>query len=387
MAKPIDSRVGIVGGGQLGKMLIESAQKWNIRFNVLDRPGAPAEKYAEVFINGSLTDVDHIRQLAEVSDILTYEIEHINADELLRLQKEGKKIVPSPEVLLTIQDKGIQKNFYAENKLPTAPFVLLNVDEIDSEIGKLTQLKGSQLVVKSCRGGYDGKGVVIVERDTITPAEMRKLFSGQILVEECITNAIELSVIVARSENGETATYPVVEMVFDPIKNLVDHLFAPARISKSVEATAVSISLAAVEAMNGIGIFAVELFMDDNNNLLINEIAPRPHNSGHHTIEACYTSQYEQLTRILLGLPLGSTELLKSAVMTNIIGPSDVNGDYNLNGVDELMNIPGAYLHWYNKQETRPGRKMGHFTILNDSLETALELSKEAAQRLRIVAV
>jgi 5-(carboxyamino)imidazole ribonucleotide synthase len=387
MSKPIEKSIGIVGGGQLGKMLVESAQKWNVRFNILDAKGSPAARYAEAFIEGSLTDVDRIKELASVSDIITYEIEHIDAEALLQLSKEGKRIVPSPEILLTIQDKGKQKDFYKELGLPTTKYILLDVNDIDLRKEDIEKLSGNRLVVKSCTGGYDGKGVLIIERELISKKHLSAQFKGRILIEECVENGKELSVIVARDDAGHVVTYPVVEMVFDPSKNLVDYLFAPARVSKIIEEEARRISIEAVKHLDGVGLFAVELFLDDQENLFINEIAPRPHNSGHHTIEACNTSQYEQLVRILLEYPLGNTSLHSPVVMTNIIGPPELSGDYKLIGHEDLLKVPGASLHWYNKIETRPGRKMGHFTVLNSSLEKAIDQAHLIQDKLKIVPV
>lgn len=366
-------------------MLIESAQPWNVTFNILDAPGSPAERYADQFISGKLTDENAIRALAEISDVITYEIEHINVDALREIEASGKKVIPSSDILAIIQDKGLQKEFYAGNNLNTSPFII--IDDADESVlnENLKSLKGEQLVVKSRTGGYDGKGVQIMNRTDISGNSIKEMLPA--VIEEFIPECLEVSVIVARNEQNEIRTFPMVEMVFDPEINLVDFLCSPANVGSEIQQQAADLATKAIKALNGIGLFAVEMFLTKSGELLINEIAPRPHNSGHHTIEACYTSQYGQLMRILLGLPLGNTELHTPAVMANIIGPADVSGDYQLNGLDTLFSTPGAQLHWYNKTETRPGRKMGHFTVLADDVETAIQNMKKIRETLRIVPV
>lgn len=385
MSQPFHKTIGIIGGGQLGKMLIESTQKWNVEYNILDASGSPAQKYANQFVEGKLTDIQKIKELSSKSDVITYEIEHINADALIELEDDGKKIIPSPRVLKIIQNKGEQKDFYGKGNLPTAKYIRLDVGDIDKRLKEIAQLKGNQVVIKSCTGGYDGKGVHICHKNRVTSTLISEIFQGDIIIEAFIENAIELSVIVARDKDGNTKTYPIVEMVFDPAINLVDYLFAPASLSNTLQNLVQKVSIEAVTILNGVGIFAVELFLTSKNEILINEIAPRPHNSGHHTIEACYTSQYEQLARILLEMPLGETTLLSPCVMTNVVGPEGLSGSYTLSGMEMLFSTPGASLHWYNKSETRPGRKMGHFTVMNPSLEKAIELSKNIKHTLKIV--
>lgn len=376
----------MVGGGQLGKMLIESSRSWNVQYAVLDQANAPCKSYAAHFVEGSLMDAESIRELSQHCDVLTYEIEHINVSTLSELERNGKKVIPSSAILSVIQDKGRQKKFYADNNLPTSEFKLLTVNDFSSVDSLITPIKGEQLVIKTCTGGYDGKGVSIQKRETVSSEWLSANYSGPLVIEEFISNALEVSIIVARNGQGETKTFPMVEMVFDPKLNLVDYLFAPSSLPNSIHERAAEISVQAIEKMNGIGLFAVELFVTPDHRVLINEIAPRPHNSGHHTIEACTTSQYEQLNRILLDLPLGDTTLIKPAVMTNIIGPEGVSGNYILEGMDVLFGTPGASLHWYNKEETRPGRKMGHFTVIADDVQTAVDRSHHIRKHLKISA-
>jgi 5-(carboxyamino)imidazole ribonucleotide synthase len=381
--KPFDKVIGIIGGGQLGKMLIESASNWNVSFAVLDEPGAPALPLADIQIHGKLTDGEAIRKLAAVSDILTFEIEHIDVDTLHDIQASGKQVYPTPAILELIKDKGLQKEFYQDRGLPTAPFVLVEDDA--SWQTALDSWLDDTVVVKSRKEGYDGKGVSIVSRTQLI--EGYRPFTGPSLLEKHIVNATELSVIVARDIHKNTNCYPVAEMVFDPEANLVDFLVAPANISLAKEEQAKEIALKAVHAMDGVGLFAVEMFLSATGELFINEIAPRPHNSGHHTIEACYTSQYQQLVRILLGLPLGDTSLLRPAVMINVLGPAGVDGDYQILGLDQVLKIPGVYLHLYNKKTTRYKRKMGHCTILGDTREDALQKAAQVKAHLRLAAV
>lgn len=384
MTKPFHQTIGIVGGGQLGKMLIEAARGWNIPFAVLDpSPSAPASHYTGKFIQGSLTSREKIRELAAVSDILTFEIEHIDVQTLIELKGQGKKVIPDPEILRIIQDKGLQKLHYERAGLPTATFVL--AENKEEAIDALSGFTGDRIVIKSRRGGYDGRGVAICNINDLLSGKEAFPFAEACVLEEYFEEVTELSVIVARDSKGNVVTFPVAEMVFDPRINLVDYLFAPARISEKITEGAIQISMEAVSAMDGVGLFAVELFMDANGNIFINEIAPRPHNSGHHTIEAGYCSQYEQLLRILLDMPLGSGELRSPAVMVNIIGPEHVSGKYDLEGVDDFLAEQGVYLHMYNKPETRPGRKMGHYTVIDDSVEAAIKKAEKLRHVVRIV--
>ncbi len=384
MTKPFHRTIGIVGGGQLGKMLIEAAHGWNVPFAVLDPAAdAPASFYTEKFIQGSLTDKKKILELAEISDILTFEIEHIDVQTLIELKNNGKKVIPDPDILKIIQDKGLQKMHYIDNELPTSKFLL--AENARNAIDLLSDFTGEKIVVKSRKGGYDGKGVAICNRKDLISGSEAFPFDEPCVLEEFIKEAIELSVIVARDHHGNVMTFPVAEMVFDPAINLVDYLFAPAKVNDKAANEAIRISMEAISAMDGVGLFAVELFLDGNDELYINEIAPRPHNSGHHTIEAAYCSQYEQLLRILMGLPLGSGKLITPAVMVNIIGPDDVNGTYDLEGIEAFLNEEGAYLHMYNKSQTKPGRKMGHFTVIGKTVDDAIEKAQKLRKVIRIV--
>jgi 5-(carboxyamino)imidazole ribonucleotide synthase len=364
----MDQRIGIIGGGQLGKMLIESAQPWNVCFNILEsKSDCPAGRYAEEFVQGSLKDGDAIRKLSELSDLLTYEIEHIDVQTLIMLEAEGVEVIPSPKILQVIQDKGLQKMFYLEHSLPTAPFRLVsNSSELNDA---LAEIPGETIVIKTRTEGYDGKGVMILGKEEAGQLEVPD--SG-LLVEYFVESAVEISVIVARGRDGEIKSYPPCEMHFDPEANLVDFLFAPSNLPETVQEEARSIATRAIEAFGGAGLFAVEMILTREGDIWINEIAPRPHNSGHHTIEACYTSQYEQLVRILLGMPLGSTELITAAAMKNVLGPMDFSGEYTIDPIGDVFKEEGVYLHMYNKKETKPKRKMGHITALGSTPENAI---------------
>ncbi|MGV3599397.1 MAG: 5-(carboxyamino)imidazole ribonucleotide synthase [Bacteroidota bacterium] len=370
MQADLNTRIGIIGGGQLGKMLIEAAQPLNIYCNILENDAhAPASRIADEQIVGHLTSGDKIRQLADVSDVLTYEIEHVGVDTLHKLEAEGKLIIPSPKILEIIKDKGLQKQFYAANNIPTAPFVL--VDTPADWHDALTKSGFTKFAAKSRTDGYDGKGVALCNAADILSGATPIPFNSPCMLEQFVECEKELSVIVARDREGKTTTFPLVEMEFDPIANLVEYLACPAQVSTQIETEARRIATLTIEKMQGIGIFAVEMFLDKAGNILVNEVAPRPHNSGHHTIEACYTSQYEQLLRILVGLPLGDTTLIQPAVMLNLLGAEGFSGKYRLSGIEEVMTLPGVYIHLYNKKESRPMRKMGHVSIIAPTLEEA----------------
>lgn len=369
---PLKKKIGVIGGGQLGRMLMEESARLNLHFNILEADdNCPCASLANQLIKGSLMDETAIRQLAAVSDVLTYEIEHINTEALLELEKEGKTIIPSPRILQMIQDKGLQKEFYAKHNIPSGKFFLVNNK---AEWQRLIPLLGSdKFVAKTRKGGYDGKGVAILNSADILANPDLIPFDGPCVLEEFIACEKELAVIVARDAAGNIATFPSIEMEFDPQANLVTLLLSPARIGSILEQKAEEIARKLVEALDGPGLFAVELFLDPAGNIYVNEVAPRPHNSGHHTIEACYTSQYEQLARILLGLPLGNTDLIQPAGMVNLLGTPGFSGAYQLKNLDTVSALPGVYVHLYGKAECKPMRKMGHVSIVGPSLDDVIE--------------
>ncbi|TNE81997.1 MAG: 5-(carboxyamino)imidazole ribonucleotide synthase [Bacteroidetes bacterium] len=375
--------IGIIGGGQLGKMLIEAAQPWNTFFHILESSDdAPASRIADSQIVGTLTDDAKIRELASKTEVLTYEIEHVGVETLKDLEDQGVRVVPSPRILEIIKDKGLQKQFYADHGLPTAPFRLVNTPEEWLPAAK--ELGITRFAAKSRTDGYDGKGVALCSVEELERTGNYP-FTGPTLIESFVDCEKELSVIVARKRNGEVITFPTVEMEFDPVANLVEFLACPARIDQTADQKAKGIAIQCIEAFDGEGLFAVELFLTKNGDILVNEIAPRPHNSGHHTIEANYTSQYEQLNRILLDLPLGATDLIQPAVMVNLLGSEGVSGTYAIEGLDELLALPGVYIHLYGKAESRPKRKMGHATVLAPTLDEAIRKARLVQEKFRFI--
>ena len=381
MKRPFHKVIGIIGGGQLGKMLIESGMQWNINYNVLDPdPNAPCRKYANTFINAALDDKNAIEKLASISDVLTYEIEHVNTQALAKLESEKYNVIPSSSILEIIKDKAEQKQFFVKNNLPTSDFKVVN--SIDDWQNSIKYFNCEKVVAKLCKGGYDGRGVQICYKNEIENGVIP--FDQPCIIEEFINDIDELAVIVA-SDGENIVNWSTIKMHFDPKLNLADYLFSPGNFSEEIEYTATEIAVRAVKCLNGKGVFAVEMFLTKDNQILINEIAPRPHNSGHHTIEASITSQYEQLNRILLGLPLGNTDLISPSAMVNIIGASGFSGDYKIEGLDFALKQKGFYLHLYNKMQTREGRKLGHFTVLEKNTDLAIAKAMEIKKKLKIV--
>lgn len=365
-----DFKLGIIGGGQLGRMFIQEAINYNLDVHILDGdPNAPCKSIATSFTHGSITDYETVLQFGRDKDLITVEIENINIEALEVLENQGVKIFPQPKVLKIIRDKGLQKQFYVDHAIPTSPFVLLkNLDELKANSHKLP---GAH---KLRTGGYDGKGVIILKSEL----DIESSFDAPSILESLVPFKKELSVIVARNEKGETITYPCVECEFNPNANLVEFLFAPADVDSKVEENAKRIAIDIISKLNMVGILAVEFFLLENDELLVNEIAPRPHNSGHHTIECNVTSQFEQHMRAILNLPLGNTEIVLPGVMINLLGENGYSGKVKYEGLAECMSKKGVFIHLYGKKETKPFRKMGHVTIalpsLEDSKKTALEI-------------
>ena len=361
MGKGIKQSVGILGGGQLGRMLIQSAIDFNIDLSVLDPDAdAPCKYLCRNFTQASLQDEMSILAWAENLDLITIEIEHVNIEALKKLQKAGKKVFPQPEVLEIIQDKRKQKEFYRSKGLPTAPFVLLESKE---DIANYTHLlPGFQKLGKE---GYDGRGVQRIS----TIEDIHKGFDAPSLLEQAIPFEKELAVIVARNEQGEVSAFPVVEMVFNPVHNLVEYLFAPAQINQTIAEEALALAKRVITEFGMVGVLAVELFLTKDGKVLINEVAPRPHNSGHQTIEANSTSQYEQHLRAILNLPLGSTKTILPSAMVNLLGEEGFSGEATYEGLEDVLKMEGVHVHFYGKRTTKPFRKMGHVTILDADIE------------------
>ena len=355
-----NKKVGVLGGGQLGLMLLQAAIDWNLNVKIIDAADAPCAPIAPEFVTGSLQDYEAVYQFGQDVDVVTIEIEKVNVDALEALEREGKKVFPQPHLIRLIQDKRTQKQFYREHGLPTADFILTdNRADVANYVDFLPAFH------KLGRDGYDGKGVQRIA----TPADFEKAFDAPGLLEKAVDFEKELAVIVARNEKGEMATFPTVEMVFHPEANLVEYLFAPAEISVEVEQQAESLAKKTAEALGIVGLLAVEMFLTKDGHVLINEVAPRPHNSGHHTIRANVTSQFEQHWRAILNLPLGDTTAYTPAAMVNLLGEEGHTGPAYYEGMDEVLATHGVFPFLYGKKITKPFRKMGHITVTDSSLE------------------
>lgn len=371
-------KLGVLGGGQLGRMLIQEAISLDVFVKILDpSTEAPCAEIANEFVCGSFNDEESVYQFGKDCDVLTVEIEHVSVPALRRLKEEGVKVYPDPEILSVIQDKGLQKQFYRLNSIPTAPYTLTETEE---ELHKA--LAGRSAVQKLRKGGYDGKGVKVIRENTPT----KDYLSGPSVVEELIDIKEELSVIVARNASGQVETFPLVGMVFDPEANLVDRLYSPANVDPEVTKKANEIARKIVEAFDFVGLLAIELFLDQSGNLMVNEIAPRPHNSGHQSIEGNFSSQYEQHLRSILNLPLGYTSIIKPSVMVNLLGEPDQTGPVHYEGLEEILKIPATYVHLYGKTNTKPWRKMGHVTVLADTIEEAHRKADQVKSTLKVLA-
>lgn len=369
-------KIGIIGGGQLGKMMTLEAKKMGFYVVVLDpTPRSPAGQVADEQIVAGFFDSERIEELVKGSDITTYDLEHIDVQTLKKLYDEGHRIHPSPYILEIIQDKFIQKEFLRKNGIPVPRYKLAK--DLESDAREF----GFPVVQKARKGGYDGRGVFIIKNEE----DLGNAIKGETYLEEFVEIEKELAVMVARNEKGEIACYPVVEMYFDEDANICDTVIAPARIEEKHSKIAREIATSVVEAFKGVGIFGIEMFLTKQGEILVNEIAPRPHNSGHYTIEACVTSQFEQHMRAIMNLPLGSTELLIPAVMVNLLGEEGHHGKPALIGLEEALAIKGLSLHFYGKKETRPYRKMGHFTVVDRDVEKALEKALKAKKILKVV--
>ena len=374
-------KIGILGGGQLGKMLIQAASAWDIDIYVLDlTDDCPASKLATKFIKGDFKDFDTVYNFGKLVDLITIEIEHVNTDALLKLKEEGKTIYPDPQTLKIIQDKGKQKNFFKDNNLKSANYKIYEDHEAilsDIEESKLNL----PFVQKVCRFGYDGRGVQLVN----SKKDLDNLLKGQSIVEDLVDIGKELSVIVCRNKFGEIKTYDPFEMEFNKNANLVEYLISPARIEENSRQIAIDLAEKTIKAFELVGVLAVEMFLDKDNNILINEVAPRPHNSGHHTIETALTSQYEQHIRAIMGLPLGSTDLMINSVMVNILGEDGFSGNVVYEGLDKCIKLDGVKVHIYGKKQTKPFRKMGHVTIIDKNIDNALKKADIVKHTLRAV--
>ena len=375
MTVQIGGTIGIIGGGQLGKMMTMAAKQLGFKVIVLDpSPDCPAASLCDLHIQAHFTQKEAIRSCVTSSDVTTYDIEHIDAEILETLAADGHKIAPSGQLLGIIQSKNKQKKFLSDYQIPTARWC-----EWSAKL-PLPDFP-FPMIAKSCTGGYDGRGVATL----FSKDQLIAWAAGQtILLEEQIKITKELAVMIARNENG-LVVYPVVEMTFDSKAHICDMVIAPAQVSHDIQARATQLSVDCIEALNGTGIFGVELFLTQDQTLVVNEIAPRPHNSGHYTIEGCLTSQFEQHIRAITGLPLGLASLRAPTVMLNLLGAAGFSGHPVFQGAQEALSIEGACLHIYGKSETKPYRKMGHVTIVDSDLSTALSKAKHIKSILKVV--
>ena len=378
-----DFKLGILGGGQLGKMLLAETQKFDIQTYVLDPSDeAPCRFGATSFFKGDLMDFDSVYNFGKKVNLLTIEIENVNLDALQKLEGEGLKVYPSSATLRQIQNKGKQKDFYIDNDIPTSSFKKFsNLENLKSEIVNLQSLIKMPFVWKCAQFGYDGNGVKVVRQIS----DLENLPNVECIAEEMIDFKNELAVIVTRSVSGEIKTYPVVEMEFHPEANQVEYVICPARIDDKVAKKAQEIALKVSEKFNHVGLLAVEMFQTKNDEILVNEVAPRPHNSGHHTIEASYTSQFENHLRAILDLPLGKTDSKVAGIMVNLVGAENFSGPVIYENIDKIMEIDGVTPHIYGKRETRPFRKMGHVTIVNEDMVEARRIAEIVKNSIRVI--
>jgi len=378
-----DFKLGILGGGQLGKMLLAETRKFDIQTYVLDpSKDAPCQFGAHYFEIGNLLDFDTVYNFGTKVDVLTIEIENVNLDALDKLELEGKKIYPSPKTLRNIQSKITQKKLYLQNQISTA-----NAKTFDNKKDLIIEASQGNLlfpcVWKQDRFGYDGYGVKILKSEN----DLVDLPETPCLIEEMIPFKNELAVIVTRSVSGEVKTYPVVEMEFHPEANQVEYVICPARIDEKVAKKAQEIALKVSESFNHVGLLAVEMFQTNDDKILVNEVAPRPHNSGHYSIEASFTSQFENHLRAILDLPLGNTASKVAGIMVNLVGEDGFSGPVVYENIENIMAIDGVTPHIYGKRETRPFRKMGHVTIVNEDMMEARKVAEEVKNSIRVISI
>ena len=376
-----DFKLGILGGGQLGRMLLAETQKFDIHTAVLEsNKNAPCAAICNEFVVGNLLDFDAVYNFGKKVDLLTIEIENVNLDALDRLEAEGLKIFPKPKDLRIIQSKAIQKKFYLKHQIPTAAF---DHFEYFKELKQSYENKSITFpfVWKAARFGYDGNGVKVVRNIE----DLNRLPNEECITEELIPFKNELAVIVARNEDGETKTYPVVEMEFHPEANQVEYVICPARIDSKIAEKAREVALKVVNDLDFIGLLAVEMFQTKEDEILVNEVAPRPHNSGHYSIEASYTNQFEQHLRSVLNLPLGSTTSKVAGIMVNLVGEEGFSGQVIYQNIEKIIKIEGVTPHIYGKKETRPFRKMGHVTIVNSDIDVARKIAQKVKETIRVI--
>ena len=371
--------LGILGGGQLGKMLLAETRKFDIQTYVLDPSDeAPCKIGCNQFFKGDLMDFETVYNFGKKANVVTFEIELVNLEALEKLENEGIKVFPSPKTLRLIQNKGIQKDFYIKNNIPTADYRRFETTEtLKSEIANLKL----PFVWKCAEFGYDGTGVKIIR----TLSDLDNLPNVECISEEMIPFKNELAVIVCRNPSGEIKTYPVVEMEFHPEANQVEYVICPARIENQVAEKAQAIALKVSEAFNHVGLLAVEMFQTETDEIIVNEVAPRPHNSGHYSIEASYTSQFENHLRAIINLPLGNTASKVAGIMVNLVGEENYSGNVVYQNIEKILEWNGVTPHIYGKKQTRPFRKMGHVTIVNKDIAEARKIAEEVKNTIRVI--
>ncbi len=369
-------KLGVLGGGQLGRMLLTEIQKFDIYTSILDgAKNAPCAKICNEFIQGDLMDYQAVYDFGKKADLLTIEIEHVNIDALFDLEKEGLTVYPQPSILQIIQHKGRQKDFFVKNKIPTANYNRFSsIEDITNDIS-------FPFVWKTAQFGYDGTGVKVVR----SALDLNNLPDVDCIVEDLIPFKNELAVIVARNADGETKTYPVVEMEFHPTANQVEYVICPARIDSAIAKKAQKIALKVADSFQFIGLLAVEMFQTENDEILVNEVAPRTHNSGHYSIEASYTNQFEQHLRAILNLPLGNPESKVAGIMVNLVGEEGYSGEVIYKNMEDILKIDGVTPHIYGKKETRPFRKMGHVTIVDHDMDKARKIAEKVKKTIRVI--
>ncbi|WP_296379483.1 5-(carboxyamino)imidazole ribonucleotide synthase [Winogradskyella sp.] len=376
-----DFKLGILGGGQLGKMMLYATRKFDITTKVIDsNENAPSRLACDEFVTGDILDYDTVLKFGRSVDVLTFEIENVNVDALETLENEGKKIFPSSKTLRTIQNKATQKLFYTDNNIPTAPFSRF---AYASEIEDAIENGGLSIpfVWKSARFGYDGQGVKVIRNIS----DLKDLPNTECIAEALIPFKNELAVIVARNESGEIKTYPTVEMEFHPEANQVEYVLCPARLPDNITKKAEDLALKVADAYKHVGLLAVEMFLTKDDNVLVNEVAPRPHNSGHYSIEGSFTCQFEQQLRAILNLPLGKTESKVASVMVNLVGAENHSGNVLYKNIEKIMAMDGVTPHIYGKKQTRPFRKMGHVTIIDKDINQARAIAQEVKETIQVI--
>ena len=376
-----DFKLGILGGGQLGKMMLYATRKFDITTKVIDsNENAPSRLACDEFVTGDILDYDTVLKFGRSVDVLTFEIENVNVDALETLENEGKKVFPSSKTLRTIQNKATQKLFYTDNNIPTAPFSRF---AYASEIEDAIENGGLSIpfVWKSARFGYDGQGVKVIRNIS----DLKDLPNTECIAEALIPFKNELAVIVARNESGEIKTYPTVEMEFHPEANQVEYVLCPARLPDNITKKAEDLALKVADAYKHVGLLAVEMFLTKDDKVLVNEVAPRPHNSGHYSIEGSFTCQFEQQLRAILNLPLGKTESKVASVMVNLVGAENHSGNVLYKNIEKIMAMDGVTPHIYGKKQTRPFRKMGHVTIIDNDINQARAIAQEVKETIQVI--